>query len=332
MRLRNAIAGCMLVLATFALSAADQRAGATLAPDSAEFPFFSYLKNKRPVPALVAFSPTNHDPRPGKLHKLPPPESLRADLMALRPAFDGLILYGYDKDMTPTLLAEAKRLGYQAMLLGIWDPTSEEEIAGTATLVKQYHQAFALAVCIGNEGINFNRYKPDDLSAAADKLKNMLGPEMHVPFCTSEPFGQYGQAALMEFGQFLAPNIHPVFDRPELGPVEAAAWARERAMSLAETARRPVLVKETGCPHGGEARFTPEKQKAFWAAYVKAGRFVQSSQDTNTWASYAAAFEAVDLPWKSEQTGIPMEKAWGLLSQKRRPYPAFYVWRNLRRR
>ncbi|MBS1807447.1 MAG: hypothetical protein JST84_04570 [Acidobacteria bacterium] len=299
-------------------------------PGSADFPFFSYLKSKKPEPALVAFTPTNYDPRPGTLHKLPTTESLRADLIALQPVFDGLVLYGYDKGLTPRLLSEAKQLGYRAVMLGIWDPSSEEEIADTAALAKQYDQALALAICIGNEGINFNRYSLNDLSAAAIKLRRLLGPR--VPFCTSEPFGQYGQKAMLEFGQFLAPNIHPVFDQADLDPAKAANWARERAQSLAETAGKPLLVKETGFPHGGDIRYTSMLQERFWATYVRAGRFVQSRRGANCWVSYATAFEAYDLPWKAEQSNNPIEKAWGFLDQERRAYPVFNVWKNLRRR
>jgi hypothetical protein len=48
------------------------------------------------------------------------------------------------------------------------------------------------------------------------------------------------------------------------------------------------------------------------------------------WVSYAAAFEAWDLTWKAELSNMPIEKAWGLLSAERKPFPAFFVWQNLR--
>jgi hypothetical protein len=40
-------------------------------------------------------------------------------------------------------------------------------------------------------------------------------------------------------------------------------------------------------------------------------------------------FEAFDLPWKSEESKLEIEKSWGLLSPTRQPYPAFDVWKAL---
>lgn len=51
-----------------------------------------------------------------------------------------------------------------------------------------------------------------------------------------------------------------------------------------------------------------------------------------TWIFHGVAFEAFDLPWKSEESKLAIEKSWGLLSPKREPYPAFDVWRVYRSR
>jgi len=222
-------------------------------PQRPSFPFFSYLNQKDPRPAMICFSATNHDPRPAPLRRIPPKESLRADPVALRPGFDGLILYGCDPGITPVILDEAKRQGYRAVLLGIWDINSETELKNTVDLIHKYYNDLALAVCLGNEGITFNRYTLQDLFGAKKRLTELLGDEYRVPITTSEPLGEWGQKRLREFGDFLTPNIHPVFDRPELSPQEAAHWVRERAKALAQVANRPVLVKETGFPHGGDA-------------------------------------------------------------------------------
>ena len=96
-----------------------------------------------------------------------PADELRADLTALRPAFDGLVLYGFDATLTPGIVEQAATLGYRAVLLGIWDPKSEAEVAGVADLVRRYRDRLALAVCIGNEGINDNRYTIEDLERRA---------------------------------------------------------------------------------------------------------------------------------------------------------------------
>jgi hypothetical protein len=189
-----------------------------------------------------------------------------------------------------------------------------------------------LAVCLGNEGIAFNRYTLDELKSAAEKLRNILGRDPPVPFCTSEPVSQYGQARLREFGDFLAPNIHPVFDKPELSPSAAVAWVRERATALAELSHRPVLVKETGLPHGGETHYTPETQKAFWQHYRSWPRLTRASKVGDDWVSFGAAFEAFNIPWKAGPSNdLKIERFWGLLTAVRKPLPAFEVWQELGR-
>jgi exo-beta-1,3-glucanase (GH17 family) len=305
------------------------RAGTVPSYTTAIAPFFTYIETVAVAPALVAFNPTQYDPRPGATRTIPSLASVQADLAALRPAFDGLILYAYDPEVTPTIVAESARQGFRAVLLGIWEPTSATELTGTVALIQQYYGTLALAVCIGNEGLTFTRYTLRDLQTAADRLKASLGPDVPVPFTTSEPFDQYDQTALQQFGDFLAPNIHTVFTQPAQAAAAAAAWVRERAHALATSTGRRVLVKETGMPHGGAPQFTPATQQAFWAAYVKGERVVRIP---GGWVAYNAAFEAVDLPWKAALTHIPLEEAWGLLSTERQPYPAFFVWTQLRNR
>jgi exo-beta-1,3-glucanase (GH17 family) len=297
---------------------------------SAESHFFSYLADPSSRSSLVAFSPTHHDPRPGKEHRIPSRQSLRDDLQALRPAFDGLILYGYDRQITPIILEEAKRLGYRAVLLGIWDSMSKDEIAGIAQLVHQYQQQLALAVCVGNEGIAFARYTLDDVRRGIDLLRALLEPDASVPLCTSEPIDQYVDDKLRQVGDFLCPNIHFVFEHPEKSPADAARWVRGLGMSLAESAHKPVMVKETGLPHGAGEHFSPAAQEAFWASYLERGTLDHTLDFYHVWISYAAAFEAFDLDWKAEQSKMMIEGMWGVLAPDRKPYPAFYVMEKTR--
>jgi exo-beta-1,3-glucanase (GH17 family) len=285
--------------------------------------FLAYLQS--PIPAMIAYVPTGFDPRQPASGSWPA-ERLHADLAALRPAFDGLVLYDCRPDVTPGALDQAAALGYRAVLLGIWDPRSEVEIAGTAELVRRWGGRLALAVVIGNEGINDNRYDIADLARARDRLREWLGSAgMTVPISTSEPAGDYGWPPLLAFGDFLAPNIHPAIDQAALAPEAAVSWVHRRAETIAQAAGRPVLVKETGLPNGASEAFSPERQHAFWTAWLAAGRLVPIHGGP-TFASYAAAFEAFDAPWKAEQLRDPTEGHWGLMSVERRPYPAFNVW------
>ena len=285
-----------------------------LGPDAARAenpsPFIGYLRGQRP--ALIAFNPSRYDPRTPPAGAYPADE-LRADLTALRPAFDGLVLYGFDATLTPGILEHAASLGYRAVLLGIWDPKSETETAGVADLVRRYRDRLALAVCLGNEGINDNRYTIEDLGGAREHLRRLTGTGAAVPVTTSEPAGDYGWPPLRQFGDFLAPNIHPAIDQGALMPRAAVAWGRGRAEAIARLAGKPVLVKETGVPNGGGAPHSPERQRAFWVEWLAQGRHASSGRP-DPLISFAAAFEAFDAPWKALQLGNPMEAHWGLMT------------------
>lgn len=315
--------GLTATLAHYALDRAD---GSTPEPTKTLLSFISYLHDLDHHPALIAYTPLGFDPTHSAGPAHPSIDSIRADLHVLRSGFDGLVLYGYDAGITPSLVAEAVAEEYRAILLGIWNPRSEEELDGTVSLVKTYGRDIALAVCCGNEGITFNRYTLTDLVRAATYLADRLDPQHRIPFCTSEPLGQYAQPALRTFGDFLAPNIHPVFDRPGLTPDGAAYWTREQALRLAQLAQKPVLVKETGFPHAGKSMYTPDSQKRFWQAYNLDTHFIRLSERPPIWLSYAAAFEAFDHTGNAQQSLLSTEQSWGLLDQNRIPSQAFLLW------
>jgi exo-beta-1,3-glucanase (GH17 family) len=285
-------------------------------------PFLAYLQSERR--ALIAFNLSRYDPHtpPAGAYAA---DELRADLAALRPAFDGLVLYGFDVALTPGIVEQAADLGFRAVLLGIWNPKSDAEVAGIADLVHRYRDRLALAVCIGNEGINDNRYTIEHLERARDRLSARSGTGSGVPLTTSEPAGDYGWPPLRSFGDFLAPNIHPAIDREALSPEAAVAWVRGRAQAIARVSGKPVLIKESGVPNGGGAPHSPERQRAFWAEWLAQGRLMPGDVP-RAFVSFAAAFEAFDAPWKAVQLGNPIEGRWGLMSVERRPYPAFEAW------
>jgi exo-beta-1,3-glucanase (GH17 family) len=305
-------------------SSRDAAEGRAAPASTAPLSFLSYLQDSDHPPALIAYSPLNFDPTHTDDHTFPTIDSIRTDLHALRPGFDGLILSRYDAGLTPDIVAEAIAQDYRAVLLGIWDPLSEEELDGTVNVVKTYGTAIALAVCIGNGGISFNRYTLADVLLAAEQLGKALGPR--IPLCTSEPLRHYAHPLLRAFGDFLAPAIHPVMERPRLTPEGSAYWAREQALRLAQLATKPVLVKETGFPHAGALKYTPISQRRFWRSYLMDPPFIRLSVDPPIWISYAAAFEAFDHPWTAQQSLLAMEQSWGLLTRTRTPSPSFLLW------
>jgi exo-beta-1,3-glucanase (GH17 family) len=309
-----------LLLAGFLTTFASARE-----PDR-RFPLFAYLTGDSPA-GVIAYVPSELDPRQDVNNRRLATSSIRADLAALRPAFDGIVLYGYHEAATPRILAVAKELKYRAVILAVWDPKSAAELDGVAALARQYETDFALGVIVGNEGVTFKRYEPDDITIALARLRPNLPKSVAV--ATSEPLYMYKEAFVREYGDFLAPNIHPVFDQKDLGPAEAAAWARTEAAKLATQMNKPVLVKETGMPHSGirEAKtYTPAMQKAFWEAYLKPGRVAPIGG--SAWVFHGVAFEAFDLPWKAAESRLEIEASWGLLNPKRQPHPAFAAWKD----
>lgn len=287
------------------------------------FPLFRAL-TARESPKLIAYTPSELDPRQPANQTRLKTSSIRADLEVLRPAFDGLVLYGFNESTSHRILAVAKDLKYRVILLAVWDIKSSSELDGVAALAKLHQDDFALGVLVGNEGITFNRYEREDLAIAAARLRETLPKS--IPIGTSEPLVGYQHDFIRNFGDFLAPNIHPFFDAQQLDAKAAAAWAKERARELAEKTGKPVLLKETGFPYAGREKMSLENQAAFWKAYREGGA-LERSKSGKAWLFFGVAFEAFDAPWKAQESGLPVEKSWGLFDDKRQAHPAFEVWK-----
>lgn len=293
------------------------------------YPLFSYLTNKEEPGRMICYTPSELDPRNEANQGRLLTSSIRADLSALRPAFDGLVLYGYHEQCTPRVLAVAKELGYRGILLAIWNPKSMAEVDGVAALARQYDGQFNMGVLVGYEGITFKRYELEDLAIAEKRIRPLL--PKNVPISTSEPLHGYTNETILKFGEFCCPNIHPVFDRKDLPADKAAAWTREEAAKIAKKAGKATIVKETGFPHAGNAIYTLTSQSEFWHHYTQAGTIVTLDDKPTAplWTCHSIGFEAFDLPWKSQESKLEIEKSWGLLSPDRKPHAAFRVWKEL---
>src|SRR5436190_14137244 len=105
---------------------------------SSKFPFLAALTSEKP-PKFITYTPSKLDPRNPANNQSLLTSEIRKDLEALRPTFDGLVLYGYHEACTPRIMAIAKSLGYRSIMLAIWDPKSAAELDGVATLAK-FHE------------------------------------------------------------------------------------------------------------------------------------------------------------------------------------------------
>src|SRR5947207_1799927 len=134
----------LLLLSSFVALGGNSRAAE---PDH-RFPLFAYLTGQ-PAATMIAFTPSQLDPRQEVNQRRLTTSSIRADLEALRPAFDGLVLYGYHEAGTPRVLAVAKDLKYRVVLLAVWDPKSTAEVDGVSAAAKLHADDFALGVLVG---------------------------------------------------------------------------------------------------------------------------------------------------------------------------------------
>ncbi|MFN7932904.1 MAG: malectin domain-containing carbohydrate-binding protein [Bryobacteraceae bacterium] len=295
-------------------------------------PFVQYLRS--PNSRLISYSPTNFNPQrtsaTGPLLQTPSALSITRDLEALRPAFDGLILYGTQTDILDNgqplvgwILSEARRLGFAAIVLGIWEPKRTQEIDAAAALVVQYGSttAFALAVCVGNEGIQRNEYGISDLDAARQRLAGQVSG-IPIPVVTSESLARYTDyPQLRSWGDFLFPIIVPHWNVPALGPTEAAAWVRQAASTLANQSGMTVLTKEPSWPSSGAAQYTPETQRQFFSALLAGPKLVESTTFPGTFIGFHTILEGFDQYWKN----APDFTSWGILTADRVPKPAYWL-------
>src|SRR4051812_20704496 len=93
----------------------------------------------------VAFSPTRFNPE-ARPPTIPSDDSIRADLQVLRRAgFDAIITYGAEVQAVVTL---AEQEGFSAVLLGVWDPSSQQEFALAAAAAES---SLVKGIIVGNE-------------------------------------------------------------------------------------------------------------------------------------------------------------------------------------
>ena len=113
-----------------------------------------------------SFSVVNGQAQPASL------EGITADLRLLRPDFDSLITYSCSNGLEH-VPAAAEKLGYLALIVGIWDPKSEIEIRNVIRLAKT-HPKLIIAISIGNEGIYARHYTPEDVEKTIIRLRKEL--------------------------------------------------------------------------------------------------------------------------------------------------------------
>jgi exo-beta-1,3-glucanase (GH17 family) len=236
----------------------------------------------------AAYSMTSWNPQTGRE---PANASVRQDLEVLKATgFDGIVTY----DANLRVARFAQELGFTAVILGVWDPTSTSELARART-------AAALPVVIGysvgNEGLN-ERYDYETLNSAIVALRAATAK----PVTTTEQIEDYADPKVVAIGDWVFANVHPYF-HSLTDSVFAVEWTRDRFEAVSARTQKPVLFKEVGLPSAGDPRVNEAHQAGYYRALSRtAVRFV--------W------FEAFDQPWKAH---LPIEPHWGLFDSSRKP-------------
>ena len=245
---------------------------------------------------------------------------IRADLLALRDRFDGLVTYGVANgaDRVADIAAE---LGFRAVILGIWGIDDEVEI-GLALAAAARHPQAVVGLSLGNERVLAGE---TDFAALAARLETLRRRAPSLLLTTTEPFHLFEQPAaqpLLGAADFLLVNAHPVF-QPWFATADTASAARFVVNVTRDVAAGfcgPVLVKETGVPTAPATMgYTPERQAGFYRALREA--FPPTAQHA------FAYFSAFDAAWRVNDRHPtpgpqPQEGSWGILEESRVPKPA----------
>ena len=206
--------------------------------------------------------------------------------------FNGIITYASDGTLyrIPKI---AKEEGFKSVIMGVWDVKNNVELQNAK------NQAYYVsAYSIGNEGL-YGRYSLEELNDAYDFL-DVTGK----PITTTEERNDYLiDNNVLNFGDFLLPNIHPYWD----GVVSAGDGAnhvKNQYMAIKALTNKSILIKETGYPTAGDARVSENLQKSFYAKLAKKKKVKFSY------------FEAFNQPWKDN---LAVEPHWGLFKSDRTP-------------
>ncbi|MFH2123650.1 MAG: hypothetical protein ABIJ50_09245 [Pseudomonadota bacterium] len=262
---------------------------------------------------FIAYTPRSFSIGGGKI-RAATEAGIREDLTLLRPFFNGVITYSATSGLE-TLPRIAHELAFRALILGIWDPSSETEIRNVIHAAQKYPNLIG-AIIVGNEGLYTRRYRPQDVDKAMQRIKKECP---HMAVATSEPFFLYFEKEYSQFfnsHDLLMPNVHPVFEKwfSANNPSQGVDMVIELAERFKTTYTKPLLIKETGMPSGPkEKSFSMERQRLFWSELLK--RFPSTPRQA------LSCFEAFDAPWKPAEMAATLpgdhssEAFWGFFNK-----------------
>ncbi len=244
---------------------------------------------------------------------------IEAYLRALRPFFDGLITYG-SSNGAERVADVAARLGFRALVLGVWDLNGTKELDNALAAAKRNPQR-VVALSLGNERIFAGEA---DYTRIAQVIAIVRKRAPDLAYTTTEPFHLLqlpAAAPLLNSADFLLLNVHPAF-QPWFREAPDRNAAQFVVNVLGDTAALfcgPLLVKETGVPTApASLGFSAARQAGFYRELQR--QLPPTRQRAFAW------FSAFDAPWRVTDSHPvagpqPQEGSWGLFDEQRRPKP-----------
>jgi exo-beta-1,3-glucanase (GH17 family) len=211
----------------------------------------------------VAYSSPN--PKPEQGFYQPTREVMYHDLLALKKAhFTGLVTYSSFGVMGKEFLSVAESLGYDGIIMGVWDPTNAGELRNAKNASSS---PIVLGYTIGNEGLDrrHDRYSIAQLCLAMSDLRLATGR----PVTTSEEIDDYYiRPALLAVGDWYFPNAHPYWHFTKF-PAAAVRWEQEQFQRFSQKTQRFVLFKEVGLPTDGAFGLSEPNHDEYYRSLAK---------------------------------------------------------------
>jgi exo-beta-1,3-glucanase (GH17 family) len=245
----------------------------------------------------VDYSSPNPNPDGG--YYQPTAESINQDLLTLKKAsFTGLITYGSAGIMGKQFLAIAQSLGYQGVIMGIWNPNAQDELNNA---INAAGMPLVLGYSIGNEGLSGprDRYTVTELCSAMSGLRTSTGK----PAATSEDIeAYYRQPELLSIGDWLFPISHPYWHFTKYA-LDAIQWEQDQYAALRRRTDRYIFFKEVGLPTAGAYGLSEANQELYYRGLAQ----------TEVPFAY---FEGFDQPSKTQAS---VEPHWGIFHSDLEP-------------
>jgi exo-beta-1,3-glucanase (GH17 family) len=288
------IASLLCIPASVAITGSNPEAGqiqqAASLPADCSWPVEGSWIEKVDRIRWVAYSAPN--PNPDGSYYQPTAADIYRDLLALKKAnFTGLITYGSSGIMGKQFLTIAQSLGYQGVIMGIWNPRSQDELNNAKNAASL---PIVLGYGVGNEGLSGPRarYSIADLCSAISALHSATGK----PATTSEDIeAYYRQPELLNTGDWVFPISHPYWHFTKYA-LEAIQWERDQYTALQDKTDRYIFFKEVGLPTAG----------AFGLSEANQDLYYRGLAETEVRFAY---FEGFDQPSKTQAS---VEPHWGI--------------------